>query len=849
MKTMYVLLGAPGVGKSTSILTQSELIFGDDRLKNYILSPDVLRSIVSSPVLKVDGSVSITMSHEKYVWNIIREILDKKTQNGELIIMDATHSRIANIQLYKKYSDDGYRVVIVDYRDYCTFDEIISRNDNREVLKRVPHEAIKTIYERLNTLVIPNWLETIKPEEFKDHFNNLIMDFNNFDKLTFIGDIHNCSDELSDLISKIGVTPNDEKHAIVFVGDYFDRGPKSVQTFRMLQEISKNNWVLFLRGNHEKYLGAYKQFFMKIHEMTVDWIKNIFEKENELFDNIDSSVKNTIVKYPKTSYKNLDSFIENIKTEKIVFDKYKEFIDKIDFRTLNLSIKVPSISGRTLKQFLLSSITYREISQFNSKLAQLFYGEFNGTKILATHGGLCRLPDRTTPSFNLYNGVGLYKDSEECDSTFSKLHPDAISIHGHRNTKGVNIKNTPNTFNLNGDVGIGLRAISITKDSIMTYEAMPREDTLLFYREAQVKAAQRFKASKIDISKEKGTVIKQFQNHKYIKLQEQPDDIVSINFTEKAFRKGIWDSLTLRARGLFMGTSDNDENKVISRGYKKFFNFNDSNGYLKRDLKNLYYPLKVFEKANGFLGLLTVDNRTEHKKWFISSKSTTSGDYANNFGRLIKAFLTDELKQSIIDSNVTLVFEVIDPIFDPHIQRYKKEELVLLDAIHNSLSFSKVDYNELQGFVNLFSANEVIRVKKLLKECHSPQEFLDYRHELKNREVFDLEGTEGVVIEDSNPNCEERAIFKIKNAWYNFWKHQRSNMMRISSAYKNAINRGQTTLNKTEYNNLTRNLHTSNGIEFFNFLIEEFKTDFQNSSQRNIIEMREKFLQNIKETS
>ena len=64
-----------------------------------------------------------------------------------------------------------------------------------------------------------------------------------------IGDVHGCSAELSDLLSKVGVVSGDR---VVFVGDLVARGPDSRGVLRIVRELG----ALAVRGNHEERVLA-----------------------------------------------------------------------------------------------------------------------------------------------------------------------------------------------------------------------------------------------------------------------------------------------------------------------------------------------------------------------------------------------------------------------------------------------------------------------------------------------------------------------------------------------------------------------------------------------------------------
>ena len=75
-------------------------------------------------------------------------------------------------------------------------------------------------------------------------------------KIFAIGDIHGSFDRLQDLMQKIPVDfAND---TLVFIGDYIDRGPDSVEVVEYLLDLKKRvPGTIFLKGNHEDMLEKY----------------------------------------------------------------------------------------------------------------------------------------------------------------------------------------------------------------------------------------------------------------------------------------------------------------------------------------------------------------------------------------------------------------------------------------------------------------------------------------------------------------------------------------------------------------------------------------------------------------
>jgi len=71
-----------------------------------------------------------------------------------------------------------------------------------------------------------------------------------------IGDIHGCNRELKQLLDRINPDPSAD--AVVFVGDYIDRGPDSPGVINTLLDLKKNfPNLICLKGNHESMFLNY----------------------------------------------------------------------------------------------------------------------------------------------------------------------------------------------------------------------------------------------------------------------------------------------------------------------------------------------------------------------------------------------------------------------------------------------------------------------------------------------------------------------------------------------------------------------------------------------------------------
>ena len=255
-----------------------------------------------------------------------------------------------------------------------------------------------------------------------------------------------------------------------------------------------------------------------------------------------------------------------------------------------------------------------------------------------------------------------------------------------------------------------------------------------------------------------GSLLERLHNSRGSIQEKAYGNISAFNFTRDVFNKGDWNSLTTKARGLFL---DNQTGEIVARGFEKFFGYRErqfnSDEFLR---ESLAYPVVAYRKYNGFLGILGYNA----DGLLFCSKSTVGGDYADIFKRIFfkHGHDVDGLLAYMRERHVGLVFEVIDPVNDPHIVEYPDERIVLLDAISLEEEFRDIPFEELDRIAHQFNfmVKQIVRV---FEDWESLQGFL--------KEV-DGDGTtedEGCVVVDA-----KGYQFKLKGAWYRKWKMLRS---------------------------------------------------------------------------
>jgi tRNA splicing ligase len=338
---------------------------------------------------------------------------------------------------------------------------------------------------------------------------------------------------------------------------------------------------------------------------------------------------------------------------------------------------------------------------------------------------------------------------EVAESWEKNSDPKAVQVFGHRNVTESPVRINSKSYNLQGNIEFGGNLRAVTFNILGEREVWEIPNTVF-----------RPKNIKVETTLGPSSFVEDLRKSRHIN-ERKFGDISSFNFNRGAFYKKIWDGMTVKARGLFVNTVTNE---IVARSYNKFFNVNEREE-TRIETVNLQYPVHVYEKYNGFLGMVGYDTASDSVLFL--SKSSVEGIYPDIFKR-VWALTTnvdpDHLKAILKDHNITLVFEVIDQDDDPHIIAYPdRQGLILLDAVRRSLDYEKLPYQEMLAFAH--SLNMPERSKQLYKTLNSKEELLQFYRECETATTSDIEG---FVFEDSNG-----FMMKLKLPYYNFWKHMR----------------------------------------------------------------------------
>ena len=164
-----------------------------------------------------------------------------------------------------------------------------------------------------------------------------------------------------------------------------------------------------------------------------------------------------------------------------------------------------------------------------------------------------------------------------------------------------------------------------------------------------------------------------------------------------------------------------------------------------------------------------------------------------------------------------MLFEVVDPIHDPHIIKYEKEKIVLLDMIYNSFEFKRMEYSKLETFAK----ENQMEVKRKCFSVYSPEQLKEYYEQISAYEYkLDHNYVEGFVIEDVRG-----FMVKIKSGYYKKWKQLRTEM--------------EDSIRKNKYYIDSKDVLRN---EFLSYLKEKYENKEVDIKMLDVITEREDFL-------
>src|SRR5215471_9148651 len=262
--SLVVLIGPSGSGKSTFARKHF--------LPTEILSSDACRAMVSDE----ENNQAVTND----AFEVLHFIAAKRLALGRLTVIDATNmqpeARKALVTLARQYHCLPVAIVLNlpekvchernRLRDERNFGPHVVRQQHSQ-MRRTLRGLAKEGFRHIFVLESPEEVEAAMVERVP-LYNDKRHEHGPFD---IIGDVHGCCDELEALLRELGYAPTMiwagvpslgggpvyaqwQGRKAVFVGDLVDRGPRILDTVRLVRNMVMSGSAFCVPGNHDMKL-------------------------------------------------------------------------------------------------------------------------------------------------------------------------------------------------------------------------------------------------------------------------------------------------------------------------------------------------------------------------------------------------------------------------------------------------------------------------------------------------------------------------------------------------------------------------------------------------------------------
>ena len=258
--SLVVLIGPSGSGKT---------MFARRHFRpTEILSSDACRSMVS------DDENDQTVTNQAF--EVLQFVAAKRLALGRLTVIDATNvqpeARKPLVELARQYHCLPVAIVLDLPEKLClernsqradrTFGQHVVRNQKSQLRRSLPglkREGFRHVF----MLDSPEDVEASSVERVP-LWNDKRDEHGPFD---IIGDVHGCGEELDALLTRLGYVEarlehddplwgdqtfvHPEGRRVVYLGDLVDRGPRILQTVRLVRNMVVHGTALCVPGNHD----------------------------------------------------------------------------------------------------------------------------------------------------------------------------------------------------------------------------------------------------------------------------------------------------------------------------------------------------------------------------------------------------------------------------------------------------------------------------------------------------------------------------------------------------------------------------------------------------------------------
>ena len=618
MRYLFLLRGAPGSGKSTWVK--------ENELDSYTISTDTLRLMYQSPVTNIDGTRAISQNHDTQVWKMVFDLMERRMDNGELIIVDATHYKSSLINKYKDLiSKYRYRVYVVDFTNVDE-EELKRRNKNRG-FRNVPDDVIEKMCVALkDDSEVKKSYKIISPEEATNLINSPLEPYimpSDIEKVVIFGDIHGCYEPLKEYFDK---NPFSDNVNYIFTGDYLDRGIQNKEVLEFLISLKDYKNVIFLEGNHEKWLRVYadKHFNMEdyIKEEIIykdPFVTKVLAQLRDRFNTIakkistNNKISEELSKLLRESWEtnpnNKEVYYEfelvnvpekqkqlhaEIRVAELQLDILRRYINVLQHEEHNTKDYIKTINEWYKEQFncglsldITNILTKNYAVTANKQDNPIKSSEF----IKRTYpqikdidkAEIRRFCDRLAQmSYFIFNGFNYFvcHGGLPCLPTMKTQTIEMIKGVGkyeeHEIIDEQFCKNTDShTYQIHAHRNIFNEPLKLDGTANL-------EGKVEFGGHLRIIELTKDNVNCIEIKnnvfaqieekpKEEKThleILRDMYRSPLVQVKELEDNIISLNFTREAFYDKKWNDLTCKARGLFV---DKTNGNIVAESYQKFF--------------------------------------------------------------------------------------------------------------------------------------------------------------------------------------------------------------------------------------------------------------------------------------
>jgi len=240
---LTILSGAPASGKSSAVKGLPS---------GVVVSSDFYRKIFfgesRAPVDSVNEEIVCAMvpyaTDDNFVFDIMSQVVNARLSKGLTTVVDSTNTTEGKrnwwVEIANKY-DVPVLLVIFD----ISLEQLHLNNRSEWRTSPVPDKVVDKFHSQLEktSKVCPNYTVVNAPVVLELDFPYVLP---NGENIVVVGDIHGCYDTFLDMYESFIKF----KATALFLGDYVDRGFKSIECLDMVMQLHSEGHYVIL-GNHE----------------------------------------------------------------------------------------------------------------------------------------------------------------------------------------------------------------------------------------------------------------------------------------------------------------------------------------------------------------------------------------------------------------------------------------------------------------------------------------------------------------------------------------------------------------------------------------------------------------------